>query len=63
MTPLTNVKMYCIHGSHLLYRYKKFLKSKDLSVQSSEDLDCVLARKRRKVSTETGNTVSYYKYM
>ena len=56
MTSLTNVMLYYLHGP-LFIRYKKFLKSKDLSVQSSEDLDCVLARKRRKLSTEVGKTV------
>ena len=38
-----------------MYRYRKFLKSKDLSVHSSEDLDCVLGRKRRKTSNPVEN--------
>lgn len=33
--------------------YKKFLRSKDLSAQTSEDLDCVFGRKRRKKSNKT----------
>lgn len=32
------------------YRYKRFLKGKDLSAASSEEMDCVLGRKRRKLS-------------
>ena len=32
---------------HLPPSYHKFLRSKDLSVVTSEDLDCVLGRKRR----------------
>ncbi len=31
-----------------VYRYRKFLRSKDLSVQKEEDLECVLGTKKRK---------------
>ena len=44
----------CVLMSFFVYacdvRYKRFLRSKDLSVVSSADLDCVLGRKKRKLT-------------
>jgi len=34
------------------FRYKRFLRSKDLSAVTSEDLDCVLGRKRSRQSLD-----------
>jgi len=31
------------------YSYRKFLRSKDLSVQKEEDLECVMGTKKRKL--------------
>ena len=36
-----------------LFRYKRFLRSKDLSVASAEDLDCVLGRSKRRRKSKT----------
>ena len=42
-----------------LSRYKKFLRSKDLSVQREEDLECVLGTKKRK-QVASGGKVSLF---
>ena len=46
MCPLCIVYEVCV--CFFLCRYKRFLRSKDLSVVSAEDLDCVLGRRKRR---------------
>ena len=38
--------MYIFYNVHV-YRYKRFLRSKDLSVVSSDDLNCVVGKRGR----------------